>query len=114
MTDVGETTGQHGAVGTAAAAEGRDGRPSRPFLALVGVVIAAAVAVRIARLGTQSYWIDEVFSVRTSSGSLGSLSAASATEIHPPLYAVLLWLWTQLGGMDAAWTRLLSGSICGP
>jgi hypothetical protein len=87
------------------------GAPSRGFLALTGVVLAGAVAVRVALLGRQSDWIDEVFSVRTSSGSFAGMTAASMTEVHPPLYAALLWAWTAVGGTSPAWTRLLS-TLC--
>jgi len=86
-------------------------RPSVAFLLLAGLVIAAGVAVRVALLGRQSYWIDELFSVNESAGSLRNLSRTGATEVHTPFYAGLLWLWMRLGGTHEVWTRLLS-TVC--
>jgi hypothetical protein len=85
--------------------------PSRAFVAVTAAVVAAAVAVRFALLGRQSYWIDEAFSVDASSSSLSHLVATSSTEVHPPLYAALLWAWMHLGGSGEVWTRLLS-AVC--
>ncbi|HEY6797547.1 MAG TPA: hypothetical protein VI248_22970 [Kineosporiaceae bacterium] len=93
------------------AAAGRGGRPAPAFLALSGLVILASVAVRIALLGRQSYWIDELFTVRETSGSLDQLRRLASTEVHPPLYALLLWTWTRLGDSHEVWTRLLS-TLC--
>jgi uncharacterized membrane protein len=81
------------------------------FLALAGLVIAAAVGVRLALLGRQSYWIDELFSVKESAGSLGTMLDLGSTEVHPPFYAALLWAWIRVGGSHEVWTRLLS-TLC--
>jgi hypothetical protein len=86
-------------------------RPSPGFLALAGLVIVAAVAARIALLGRASYWIDELFTVRESSGSLATLRQLGSTEVHPPFYALLLWAWTRLGDSHEVWTRLFS-TLC--
>src|SRR5690348_6639621 len=81
---------------------------SNRFLALAGGVVAAGVLLRLALLGTQSYWIDELYSVNESNGSFRQLLDLGSTEVHPPLYAVLLWGWIKIGGDSEAWTRLLS------
>lgn len=78
------------------------------FLGLVGVVIAGAVIVRLALLGRQSYWIDELFSVNESAGRFRIMLKVGSTEIHTPFYATLLWGWIKIGGTQEAWTRLLS------
>lgn len=83
-------------------------RPSAGFLALVGLVIVAAVIVRLATLGRQSYWVDELFSVNESSGSVQHLLKFGSTEVHTPLYAALLWIWMKIGSTHETWTRLLS------
>jgi hypothetical protein len=70
--------------------------------------MAAAVAVRLCLLGRQSYWIDELFSVNQSAGTLGTMLSRGSTEVHTPLYAALLWIWITIGGTSEAWTRLLS------
>jgi hypothetical protein len=71
----------------------------------------AGVLLRLALLDRQSYWIDELYSVNQSSGSLRELLDVGATEVHPPLYAVLLWAWMKVGGTSTAWTHLLSTLI---
>jgi uncharacterized membrane protein len=86
-------------------------RPSGAFLALAGLVIAAAVTIRFALLGRQSYWIDELFSVNQSAGSLQNMAKVGSTEVHTPLYAALLWGWMRIGDTHGAWTRLLS-TLC--
>ena len=64
--------------------------------------------LRLALLGRQSYWIDELYSVNESNGSLRQLMDTGSTEVHPPLYALLLWAWMKAGGSSEAWTHLLS------
>ena len=86
-------------------------RPADAFLALAAVVVAAGVVLRLALLGRQSYWIDELYSVNQSGGSLRQLLDVGSTEVHPPLYAVLLWAWMKIGGTSEAWTHLLSTLI---
>ena len=81
------------------------------FLALTAVVVAGGVALRLAMLGRQSYWIDEIYSVNESNGSLRQLMDAGSPEVHPPLYALVLWAWMKIGGSSEAWTRLLSTII---
>jgi uncharacterized membrane protein len=88
-------------------------RPSRAFLGLAVAVVAGAVLVRLALLGRQSYWIDELYSVNQSGGSLRQLLDAGSAEVHPPLYALLLWAWMKIGGSSEAWTHLLSTVIAG-
>jgi hypothetical protein len=83
-------------------------RPSIPFLALAGLVILGSVAIRLALLGRQSYWIDELFSANQASGSFHHLVRVGSTEVHTPFYAGLLWAWMKVGGSHEVWTRLLS------
>jgi hypothetical protein len=75
------------------------------------LVITAAVVVRLALLDRQSYWTDELFSVNESAGSVATLRRVAAAEVHPPLYAALLWGWIRIGGTGEAETRLLS-TLC--
>ncbi len=92
-----------------AAVRGRGGA----VLALAGAVVAAAMLLRLVLLGRQSYWIDELYSVNQSSGSLRELLDVGATEVHPPLYAAVLWVWMRIGGTSTAWTHLLSALFAG-
>ncbi len=98
------------AGGTPPVAPGTRRARKRPDVVavLAGVVVAAAVAVRLAFLHNQSYWGDEIFSVTQASGNLGHVLEVGRTEIHTPLYAVLLWAWERLGGSATLWTHSLS------
>jgi hypothetical protein len=86
-------------------------RPSVAFLVLAGLVVTGSIAIRLALLGRQSYWIDELFSANQSDGSLRTMLKIGSTEVHTPFYAALLWLWMKLGNQHEVWTRLLS-TLC--
>lgn len=67
-----------------------------------------AAALHLRALGAEEPWFDETFSIVVSSGSLGDLWHLSiADQVHPPGFALLLWGWIRLGGLDLAWLRLL-------
>ena len=93
--------------GDRSAPSGTRGARTRPDVVavLAAVVVAAAVAVRLAFLHNQSYWYDEIFSVKQASGSLGHVLRVGRTEIHTPLYALVLWVWERLGGSTTLWTH---------
>ena len=76
--------------------------------ALAGVVVLAA-ALRLWRIGHQSYWLDETFTagiVRRDFG--GMLHAVRHTESTPPLYYVVAWLWERVFGWHETALRSLS------
>jgi hypothetical protein len=79
--------------------------------ALTGLVLAAACA-RGQGLGLRSLSLDEAIAWRLSQYSWEELLARAATDVHPPLYFLLLKLWTLLGGDSVESMRLLSG-LCG-
>lgn len=87
------------------------GRATRAFLVVLALVIGCSVLIRLALLGRQSYWTDELFSVNETAGSMQTLRRVAAAEVHPPLYAALLWGWIRIGGTGETWTRLLS-TVC--
>ena len=96
---------------TAPSAAAQDApRRARPdvLTVLCVLVVAVAVVVRIAFAANQSYWIDEIFSVDETRSTLPHLLDVGRTEVHTPLYAILLWGWQHLGGSSTAWTRTLS------
>jgi uncharacterized membrane protein len=81
------------------------------LIVLTLVIVGAACVVRLLWLGTQSYWVDEQWSVGVASLSLADSLHTVKTEVHPPLYQVLLWAWVQAGGTDPWWTRALSAAF---
>ncbi len=78
-------------------------------LALTGVIALGAVAF-LWRLGTSSLFIDETFSWRAASSSLGGVfHGVRSTEVAPPLYYLLLHFWIAAFGDATEWgMRLLS------
>jgi mannosyltransferase len=76
--------------------------------ALVGLTVLAA-ALRLWRIGHQSYWLDEVFTVDLVNEDLwGMLTGVRETESTPHLYYALAWLWAKVFGDGEAALRSLS------
>jgi 4-amino-4-deoxy-L-arabinose transferase-like glycosyltransferase len=112
-------------------------RGSRAGLAriILAAILLLAAALRVHRLGTQSYWIDEFFSLQASNGypfaatwppagavldpprrltqidgarPLSAIPDALRPDNHAPLYFVLLRGWRMAFGDAEAATRSLS------
>ncbi|MBN1825663.1 MAG: glycosyltransferase family 39 protein [Candidatus Eisenbacteria bacterium] len=79
--------------------------------ALVVLLFAAALALRLARIGAESFWLDEAYSWRLASADLQSIWAGAVGNRHtPPLYYAILHLWRVFGD-GAAPLRALSAVI---
>jgi len=79
----------------------------RADLLLLAIVLLAAV-LRLSRLGSQSFWLDEAFSVALARAPRGSFWFEIRTrEANMALYYGLLRLWLR-GGSGEAFVRLLS------
>ncbi len=81
---------------------------------LVLVILAAAFAVRLFRLGASSLWYDETVSLYLARLDLVALTRHTAGDIHPPLYYYLLHFWGQLTGwseFSTAWLSLFFGVL---
>jgi uncharacterized membrane protein len=73
------------------------------------VIVAAGAAVRFARIGHQSFWLDESYTVDLVQRSFGQmLHGVARTESTPPLFYVLAWGWAKLFGHGEAGLRSLS------
>lgn len=75
--------------------------------ALAAVAVLAAV-VRAVGLGSQPLWWDEGWSIYFASLPLGRMLAATAEDIHPPLYYAILHVYTSLSGYSPESLRSLS------
>ncbi|MGI9165709.1 MAG: glycosyltransferase family 39 protein [Pyrinomonadaceae bacterium] len=73
----------------------------------MAVVLIAAV-VRIIGLRLDSLWFDEAFSVCIARLGLSEIISLAATDVHPPLYYLLLHSWTRLFGETESAVRMLS------
>ncbi len=65
-------------------------------LLLLGLLVA--FALRLYRLGDENIWWDEGLSVLAARKSLWGATLWTASDVHPPLYFWLLWLWRQVAG----------------
>jgi uncharacterized membrane protein len=78
-------------------------------MVIVAGLTVLAAALRFVRIGHQSFWYDESFTVllvhHSPSGMLGLLPR---TELTPPLYYLLAWPWAHIFGYGEAGLRSLS------
>jgi len=77
--------------------EKRNSVPARRAAVLIGLFVLA-VALRFYGIGRESFWHDEAFSVKFSSGPVAQLLESSARDVHPPLYYLGLHFWRQVVG----------------
>lgn len=71
-------------------------------------VMGLAAGVRFHRLEAQSFWNDEGNSARLSERSLPLIIEGTASDIHPPLYYVILHGWRALAGASEFSLRAVS------
>jgi len=88
-------------------------RPGRNDWMLLGAIVALGVLVRFPTIGEQSFWYDEAITHGIVAGGLGHvISTVPRTESTPPLYYLLVWLWSRLFGAGEAGLRSFS-ALCG-
>ena len=76
--------------------------------ALPYLLVLFAFALRIYRLDYQSIWRDEGVSLHLAASSIPTILANRASDVHPPLYFVLLHFWTRLAGFSELSARIFS------
>jgi hypothetical protein len=79
-------------------------------LALLALVCALYVGVRVWRLGAACLWFDEIFGVHAAAwhGWGGMLRFVALDLIHPPLFYAVLKAWAgALGAGSVWWLRVL-------
>ncbi|KAA3647914.1 MAG: phospholipid carrier-dependent glycosyltransferase [Chloroflexi bacterium] len=70
------------------------------------IVLLIGLGVRLIGLVSRPIWYDEAFSLLVARGD--TLAFPFATDVHPPLYYLLLSFWTALWGDSIAIARLFS------
>jgi uncharacterized membrane protein len=79
-------------------------------VAIALLVIGLGVWLRLAGLGRDSFWLDEIYSVSLANLSkLGTVVAVFLFDVHPPLYYLQLNAWGLFGHGD---TWLSLNSVC--
>jgi hypothetical protein len=80
-----------------------------PELVLVVTITVLGAAIRLATLGSQSYWSDEALTVHGAGSGFSVLwRDITHVETTPPLYFVLAWLWAHVFGTGEVALRMLS------
>lgn len=75
------------------------------------IILCLALGLRFYRLDAQSFWNDEGNSARLSERSIPLIIEGTASDIHPPLYYLLLHGWRELLGDSEFGLRAFSAFI---
>lgn len=81
----------------------------------VAAILLLGLVLRFLFLAEHSYWLDEIYSIDFSHGDWPGLIRATANDVHPPLYYVMLSAWMSWFGESEIATRSLSavfGALC--
>ncbi len=77
----------------------------------VAAITLGALALRVYRIDVQSFWADEVESVRVLFDLREAVAHVLFRNFHGPLHKALLFIWAQLFGSSDLALRLLSATI---
>jgi len=72
------------------------------------LLFAISLIIRLVAIGRESLWYDEVFTAMLARGSFDRLIAATASDVHPPLWYALEWAIVRLIGPSESALRLPS------
>ena len=75
------------------------------------LILFLAAALRVAHIDSESVWLDEAFSITVARTTVPNILEQTALDVHPPLYYVLLFLWTHVAGTSTAAARMLSTTL---
>lgn len=75
---------------------------------IIFLIILLSVVLRIYGIEDKNLWFDEVYSWKISQNNVTGIISATAGDIHPPLYYIVLKLWTNIFSDNIASMRLLS------
>jgi len=91
------------------------GLERRIAIACFGIASAIGLVGAFVALDGHSFWLDELFTARLLEPAVGTdLLSRIATDVHPPLYMLALWLHAQVFGTgDAALRGLSAAAACG-
>jgi mannosyltransferase len=84
------------------------------FIFAAVLILALSAALRFHQIETQSFWNDEGNSARLSERSIELIIEGTASDIHPPLYYLVLRGWREFLGESELALRALSAfsGIC--
>ena len=93
---------------TANAQHADKARISRLLLIALLIIIALGAILRVYKIGDDSLWLDEAYSVKFSHEAPAGIIAETSKDVHPPLYYFALHYWMLLFGDSESAVRLLS------
>jgi len=76
------------------------------------IVLFLGFLLRVFRLGDQSIWYDEGVSLYLAQQTPGQIIRHTAGDIHPPLYYLVLHVWTSVVGDSEFAAAFLSHGGC--
>ena len=79
--------------------------------ALLLAIVALALALRLPGLN-DSLWYDEMWSTHVILGSFSALVHVIGSDVHPPFYSLVMFVWIRLFGDSEISVRLLP-LLCG-
>jgi uncharacterized membrane protein len=83
--------------------------PSTPISKILLITIfLAALALLAGAAAQKSFWEDEAFTARIAQNNLDNVLDATARDVHPPLYLLLVSQWGALFGYEELGLRSLS------
>ncbi|MBN2496242.1 MAG: glycosyltransferase [Deltaproteobacteria bacterium] len=95
-----------------AGAERGEDSTCRYFVQLVGGLTLLGLLLRFFEIGAESYWLDETISMLFVDRPLWEIPGYLAVKsVHPPLYFMLLHVWSALFGLSEIATRSLSAGL---
>jgi hypothetical protein len=80
---------------------------SRSGVLGLGLILLAALVLRVREASQTPLWFDEIFSLWTVRGSFAEMMRKLAGDIHPPLHTMLLDAWRSVGGENVMWLKTL-------
>ncbi|MDT4966683.1 MAG: mannosyltransferase [Acidobacteriota bacterium] len=81
---------------------------SRLLIIAILLILALGAVLRVYKLGSESIWLDEAFTIQITHGSLSSIVEETSKDVHPPLYYFVFHYWLELFGDSEFASRLLS------
>jgi uncharacterized membrane protein len=72
------------------------------------LLMLAGLALRLIYLGGPEFWYDEAFTVLLTRLPFDRMMLATAGDTHPPLYYLLMWVWSRIAGESEFAMRLPS------
>ncbi len=78
------------------------------FWSILAALVGLSAVLRINGIDHQSFWIDEIASLSMAQDELTGDFSRLRSDVHPPLYFLLLGLWTDSFGFSETAVRMLS------